>query len=81
MEKTPEIKIKQAMQLVKEGKSYRQAARAIKVHNCTIERYAKKLGIRSPHAEAIALRKNLEIIKKEAKPSLWQRFLKWLEGV
>lgn len=75
MKKIPEVKIKYAMELVKRGKSYRKAAKAVKVHAATIERYAKKLGIISPHAEAIAL-KNLEVIEKEAVPSLFERIKK-----
>jgi len=76
MEKISEIKIKHAMELIKQGKSYRQTAKAVKVHVATIERYAKKLGIRSPHAEAIA--RNLEVVQTYAgsKLSLWQRIKK-----
>lgn len=76
MERVSEIKIRHAMELVKQGRSYREAAKAIKVHVATIERYAHKLGVRSPMAEALALKKNLEIIKEEAKPSLWERIKK-----
>lgn len=79
-EKISEIKLKHAMELVKQGKSYRKAAKAVKVHNSTIERYAKKMGIRSPRAEALALKRNMKVIMKEAKLSLWQRVLKAIFG-
>jgi len=80
MEKTSEIKLKHAMALVKAGHSYSKAAKAIKVHRDTIERYAKKMGIRSPRAEALALKRNMKIIVKEAKLSLWQRVLMKIFG-
>lgn len=65
--------IEEALHLVKLKMSYREAARKVGLHHTTVERWAKREGIKSPHARKLITKKVFGVTEIKPEPSLWQR--------